>query len=217
MPQVGLTTFRMPYTPVSFGSFAGFARGELFDPVRTTPMHDWAARHGAVFENVGLWKRARYFPAAWARTCTPPWRANASRCATHCGIFDGSTLGKIEVVGKDAATFMNRMYVNAGRASPSAAAATAFCCGTTASSTTTASWPASADDRFHVTTTTGGAPRRARADGGLPPDGMARSQRLAHLDHRAVGRDRRAGPERAPRAGAARGGHRHLGAAACRT
>src|SRR6185437_8277864 len=62
MPQVGLTTFRMPYTPVSFGSFAGFARGELFDPVRTTPMHDWAARNGAVFEDVGLWKRARYFP-----------------------------------------------------------------------------------------------------------------------------------------------------------
>ena len=62
IPQVGLTTFRMPYTPVTFGSFAGFARGELFDPVRTTPMHDWAARNGAVFENVGLWKRARYFP-----------------------------------------------------------------------------------------------------------------------------------------------------------
>ena len=62
IPEVGLTTFRMPYTPVTFGSFAGFARGELFDPMRTTPTHGWAAGHGAVFEDVGLWKRARYFP-----------------------------------------------------------------------------------------------------------------------------------------------------------
>ncbi len=52
----------MPYTPVSFGSFAGTSRGDLFDPVRTTPMHDWAEAQGAVFENVGMWKRARYFP-----------------------------------------------------------------------------------------------------------------------------------------------------------
>src|SRR5262249_35088082 len=62
IPQVGLTTFRMPYTPVSFGSFAGPARDGLFDPVRTTPMHGWARAQGAVFEDVGLWERARYFP-----------------------------------------------------------------------------------------------------------------------------------------------------------
>ena len=112
LPEVGLTTFRMPYTPVTFGSFAGLARGELFDPIRRTPMYDWAAAHGAVFEDVGLWKRARYFPragedmhAAVAREC------RAAR--SGCGLFDASTLGKIEVVGKDAVTFMNRLYVNA--------------------------------------------------------------------------------------------------------
>ena len=52
----------MPYTPITFASFAGFARGSLFDPIRRTPTHDWAARNGAVFEDVGLWKRAHYFP-----------------------------------------------------------------------------------------------------------------------------------------------------------
>src|SRR5436305_13053347 len=111
IPEVGLTTFRMPYTPVSFGSFAGAARGELFDPVRTTPMHEWARAHGAVFEDVGLWKRARYFPrggedmhAAVGREC------RAVRGG--CGLFDASTPGKIEVVGQDAVTFMNRLYVN---------------------------------------------------------------------------------------------------------
>ena len=61
-PEVGLTTFRPPYTPVTFGALAGASRGDLFDPVRQTPIHDWAAEQGAVFEDVGLWKRARYFP-----------------------------------------------------------------------------------------------------------------------------------------------------------
>lgn len=156
IPEVGLTTFRMPYTPVSFGSFAGMARGDLFDPVRTTPMHAWASAANAVFEDVGLWKRARYFPhtgedmhAAVAREC------QAVRNA--CGIFDASTLGKIAVVGPDAAEFLNRLYVNnwsnlaVGRArygillredgfiyDDGVVARTAV-------------------DRFHVTTTTGGA------------------------------------------------------------
>ena len=156
--EVGLTTFRMPYTPVTFGSFAGFARGDLFDPIRTTPIHDWAARHGAVFEDVGLWKRARHFPAAGedlhaavARECGAVRRA--------CGVFDASTLGKIEVVGPDAVTFMNCMYANAwnslavGRCRYGVLLREdgyVFDDGVVART---------AEDRFHVTTTTGGAAR----------------------------------------------------------
>jgi sarcosine oxidase, subunit alpha len=156
IPQVGLTTFRMPYTPVSFGSFAGFARGELFDPVRTTPMHDWAANHGAVFENVGLWKRARYFPrpgedmhAAVARECLA--------VRQHCGIFDGSTLGKIEVMGKDAATFMNRMYVNAWTSLAVGRCRYGILLRDDGFIYDDGVVARTADDRFHVTTTTGGA------------------------------------------------------------
>jgi sarcosine oxidase subunit alpha len=158
VPKVGLTTFRSPYTPITFGSFAGLQRGSLFDPVRTTPIHAWATQHGAVFEDVGLWKRARYFPrdgedmhAAVARECLAVRNA--------CGIFDGSTLGKIEVVGKDAATFMNRMYTNSW--SNLAVGRTRYGVllrddgfvyddGVVART---------AHDRFHVTTTTGGAAR----------------------------------------------------------
>ncbi len=158
IPQVGLTTFRMPYTPITFGSFAGMQRGALFDPIRTTPTHSWAVAHGAVFEDVGLWKRARYFPrsgedmhAAVKRECL------AVRSA--CGIFDASTLGKIEVVGRDAATFMNRMYVNAwsnlavGRSKYGVLLRDdgfVYDDGVVARL---------AEDRFHVTTTTGGAAR----------------------------------------------------------
>ena len=59
---VGTTTFRMPYTPVTFGALAGPHGGELFDPIRRTPIHEWAAENGAAFEDVGPWKRAWYFP-----------------------------------------------------------------------------------------------------------------------------------------------------------
>ena len=158
VPEVGLTTFRMPYTPVTFGSLAGPARGELFDPVRTTPIHDWARAQNAVFEDVGLWKRARYFPrggedmhAAVARECL------AVRSA--CGMLDASTLGKIAVVGADAAEFLNRLYVNdwsklaVGRARYGVLLRDdgfIFDDGIVART---------AADRFHVTTTTGGAAR----------------------------------------------------------
>ena len=60
--ELGTTTFRPPYTPVSFALLAGRDRGALFDPVRVTPIHPWHVAHGAVMENVGQWQRPRYFP-----------------------------------------------------------------------------------------------------------------------------------------------------------
>ena len=115
IPEVGLTTFRPPYTPVTFGAFAGPVRGDLFDPIRRTPIHDWAEENGAAFEDVGLWKRAWYFPRAGESM----HGAVARECRTtrgSVGLFDASTLGKIEVVGPDAATFLERMYAKIGRA-----------------------------------------------------------------------------------------------------
>ena len=158
LPRVGLTTFRMPYTPVTFGSLAGISRGDLFDPVRTTPTHEWAVAHGAVFENVGLWKRARYFPragedlhAAVARECVAVRNA--------CGIFDASTLGKIEVVGADAAEFMNRLYINSWSGLGIGRSRYGILCREDGFIYDDGVVARTAADRFHVTTTTGGAPR----------------------------------------------------------
>ena len=158
IPEVGLTTFRMPFTPVTFGLFAGYARGDLFDPVRTTPTHDWARGHGAVFEDVGLWKRARYFPktgedmhAAVARECRT--------VRTSCGLFDASTLGKIEVVGPDAVTFMNRLYVNNWSTLAVGRSRYGILLRDDGFVYDDGVVARLADDRFHVTTTTGGAAR----------------------------------------------------------
>ncbi len=109
--EVGLTTFRPPYTPVTFATFAGLARRDMFDPIRQTPLHAWSARQGAKFEEAGLWKRASYF----AKAGESSRRGGAARMPgtrASAGIMDASTLGKIEVVGPDAAEFLNRLYVN---------------------------------------------------------------------------------------------------------
>jgi sarcosine oxidase subunit alpha len=62
MPEVGTTVFRPNYTPVTFGAIVGRDKGELFDPRRYTALHPWHLDQGAVFEDVGLWKRPRYYP-----------------------------------------------------------------------------------------------------------------------------------------------------------
>lgn len=156
--EVGLTTFRMPYTPTTFGSFAGFQRGDLFDPARTTPTHTWAAERGAVFEDVGLWKRARFFPrsgedmhAAVERECLA--------VRNSCGIFDASTLGKIEVVGKDAVTFMNRLYVNSWSSLAVGRCRYGILLRDDGFVYDDGVVARLAQNRFHVTTTTGGAAR----------------------------------------------------------
>jgi sarcosine oxidase subunit alpha len=155
---VGLTSFRVPYTPVTFGAFAGTSRGDLFDPIRQAPIHEWARERGAVFEDVGLWKRARYFPrdgedmhAAVLREC------RAVR--TGVGIFDASTLGKIEVVGPDAAEFLNRMYVNSWSKLGIGRCRYGLMLTEAGFVMDDGIVGRIGHDRFHVTTTTGGAPR----------------------------------------------------------
>lgn len=111
--EVGTTTFRPFYTPVSFGALAGTSHGKHFQPVRKSPLHDWAAKNGATFVETGLWYRSAWFPQAGENG----WRESVDRevknLRANAGICDVSMLGKIEICGPDAAEFLNRVYCNA--------------------------------------------------------------------------------------------------------
>ena len=155
---VGVTTFRQPWTPVPFGALVGPHRGALFDPVRRTPMHRWAEAAGAVFEDVGQWKRARYFPREGEDMAAAVQReARAVREA--CGMLDASTLGKIDIRGPDAAEFLNRIYTNAWTKLAVGACRYGLMLGEDGMVFDDGVTARLAEDHFHMTTTTGGAAR----------------------------------------------------------
>ncbi len=110
--EIGTTTFRPFYTPVSFGALAGTSRGEHAAPVRTSPLHDWAKKNGATFVEAGVWHRSAWF----SREGEKGWRDSVDRevqnVRRNAGLCDVSTLGKIEIFGKGAAEFLNRIYCN---------------------------------------------------------------------------------------------------------
>jgi sarcosine oxidase subunit alpha len=158
IPKVGLTTFRMPYTPVTFGALVGHARGKLFDPTRRTPIDPWHQAQGAVFEDVGLWKRAWYYPRGGEDMHAAVNREVKTVRETG-GMFDASTLGKIEVVGPDAAEFLDRMYTNPFKKLEPGRLRYGIMCREDGFIYDDGVVARVAEDRFHVTTTTGGAPR----------------------------------------------------------
>jgi sarcosine oxidase subunit alpha len=112
IPETGTTIFRPPYTPVPIAAFAGRSRDRDFRPCRLTPSHRWAEEQGAVFVETGLWLRAQWFP----RNDETHWRQSVDREVTRTrgsvGICDVTTLGKIDIQGRDAADFINRVYCN---------------------------------------------------------------------------------------------------------
>jgi len=110
--ELGTTTFRPPYLPVSFALLAGRDRGPLFDPARVTPIHPAHLAAGAVFEDVGQWKRPRFYPHA-GEDMDAAVRRECAAARESVAKMDASTLGKIDVQGADAVEFLNRMYTNA--------------------------------------------------------------------------------------------------------
>ncbi len=112
IPEVGTTTYRPAYTPVSFGALAGAHVADTFEPRRYSAMQASHEKYGAEYETVGNWMRPWYFPkngedmhAAVNRECL------AAR--NGVAMLDASTLGKIDIQGKDVREFLNRIYSNA--------------------------------------------------------------------------------------------------------
>ena len=113
--ETGTTMFRPPYTPVTFGAVAGRDVGEFFDPARRTPMHEWHEAHGAAWEDVGRWKRPRYYARHEGESMDDAVRRECLAARGGVAMLDASTLGKIDVQGADAAAFLDRVYSNGFR------------------------------------------------------------------------------------------------------
>ena len=153
---LGTTTFRPPYTPVAFAALAGRDRGSLYDPERTTAVHAWHLAQGAVWEDVGQWKRPRYYP----RPGEDMEAAVLRECAAvrgGVGILDGSTLGKIDVQGPDAATFLDLLYTNMISSLKVGSVRYGVMCKTDGMVLDDGTVLRLGQDRFIVYTTTGGA------------------------------------------------------------
>lgn len=158
VPSVGTTTFRPPFTPLSFGSIVGHDRRELFVQKRKTPMHPWHDQNGAVYEDVGDWKRPFYFPRA-GESMHDAVQRECLATRNSVGIMDATTLGKIDIQGPDARKLLNMVYTNAwSKLAPGRCRyglmlnehGMVFDDGVTTCLD---------DNHFHTTTTTGGAAR----------------------------------------------------------
>ena len=154
--ELGTTTYRAPYSPVSFAAMAGRERGDLFDPQRLTSIHSWHVAAGAEFELVGQWLRPRHYPqpgedmdAAVAREC----RAARNGVA----VMDATTLGKIDIRGADAAEFLNRIYTNGFKKLKVGSARYGVMCTADGMVFDDGVTLRLAEDHFFMTTTTGGA------------------------------------------------------------
>ena len=158
IPETGTTMFRPNYTPVAFGAVVGRDRGELFDPERFTAMHSWHVANGAKFEDVGQWKRPWYFPKA-GETMQQSLDRECLATRESVGILDASTLGKIDIQGKDAREFLGRVYTNAWAKLAVGRCRYGLMCGEDGMVFDDGVTACLGDNHFIMTTTTGGAAR----------------------------------------------------------
>jgi len=112
VPEVGHTTFRPPYTPVTIGAIVGREIGKHSKPTRKSPMHLWHEKNNAVFVDAGAWLRPRYYKQG-NETLFEASKREATNVRKNVGVCDVTTLGKIDIKGPDSAELLNRVYTNA--------------------------------------------------------------------------------------------------------
>ena len=155
--EVGTTIYRPPYAPLSFAAIAGRNSYEFYDPERKSPIHQWHIKNGAVFEDVGQWKRPWYFPNSKSESMHDAVQRESKTVRENAGVLDGSTLGKIEIKGKDALNFMNLIYTNSFTKMKPGSARYALMLGEDGMVKDDGIICKISDEHFIATTTTGGA------------------------------------------------------------
>ncbi|MCP4417025.1 MAG: FAD-dependent oxidoreductase, partial [Chloroflexi bacterium] len=97
--QTGTTTARPPVRPLKLANLAG----QMMDPVKVTPVHDWHLQQGAKMMVAGTWLRPEYYddPAAEVKAVRE-----------RVGLVDISTLGKIKLTGSGVPALLDKLYIN---------------------------------------------------------------------------------------------------------
>jgi len=156
--DVGTLSFRPPYVPVPFTALAGRERGELSDPIRITSLHQWHVEAGAIFEDVGQWKRPWYFPKP-GESMEDAVKRECVAAREGVAVMDASTLGKIDIQGPDAAVFLDRIYTNMFSSLPEGQCRYGLMCKTDGIVFDDGVTTRLGKNHFLMTTTTGGAAR----------------------------------------------------------
>lgn len=156
--DVGTLSFRPPYVPVPFAALAGRERGDLSDPIRITPLHAWHTAAGAVFEDVGQWKRPWYFPKP-GESMEDAVRRECIAAREGVAVMDASTLGKIDIQGADAGIFLDRIYTNMFSTLPIGQCRYGLMCKADGMAFDDGVTTRLGKNHFLMTTTTGGAAR----------------------------------------------------------
>ena len=156
--SIGHTTYRPPFIPIKFGTMAGLNIGELFDPVRKTPIHYWHEDNNAIFEDVGQWKRPRYYTTT-KETMLDAVNRECLAVRKSVGILDASTLGKIDIQGPDSVQFLNKIYTNAWDKLKIGSCRYGLMCNEHGMIFDDGVTTRISENHFHMTTTTGGAAR----------------------------------------------------------
>ena len=109
IPATGTTTYRPPFAPVPLASFAGLRSGPLMNPPRRLVLENQHRAAGAQFREYGGWLRPAWYGDEAEAAAV---RREARQARRTAALFDGSPLGKIEVIGPQAAEFLDFVYYN---------------------------------------------------------------------------------------------------------
>jgi heterotetrameric sarcosine oxidase alpha subunit len=112
IPQTGTTTFRPPYVPTSIAAMGAGGRGAGFAPQRFLTSDQASRDRGAPMIEAGLWYRPSYFPKPGETTWLDACNREVAMVRDSVGVTDVSTLGKIDIQGRDAARFLDLVYTN---------------------------------------------------------------------------------------------------------
>ena len=150
MGETGVTTSRPPHPSVTLGALAG----PRHHPIRRTPMHDEHVASGAVWLDMGDWKRPRYYRTGSADE-TACVRAEYQAVRERVGMIDVSTLGKLTLQGADSGKLLDKVYTHRFSDLKMGRVRYAVICDDSGVVVDDGTIARLADDRYFISTTTG--------------------------------------------------------------